>query len=188
MTDETARVARRTQACCRRRGGHLASACALNPGRARARGAGHRQPAAADGRRGRRGAHAVARMAQPSPGTPHERDGAKEVVRDAFVSYAREDRPFVKALAEALQERGKKVWLDLEDILPTADWVREVEAGIRSANAFVFVLSPDSARSPRCAAELAHAVEHRKRLIPVKLRDVPDEEVDPRLATPNWVL
>jgi WD40 repeat protein len=127
-------------------------------------------------------------MAQPSPGTPLERDGAKEVVRDAFVSYAREDRPFVKALAEALQERGKKVWLDLEDILPTADWVREVEAGIRSANAFVFVLSPDSARSPRCAAELAHAVEHRKRLIPVKLRDVPDEEVDPRLATPNWVL
>src|SRR3954471_24757524 len=40
----------------------------------------------------------------------------------AFLSYAREDGEFVRALESALRARGKGVWVDWNDIPPSADW------------------------------------------------------------------
>ena len=39
------------------------------------------------------------------------------------------------------------MWVDWEDIPPTAEWMREVEVAIEGADTFVFVLSPDSLKS-----------------------------------------
>lgn len=107
---------------------------------------------------------------------------------DLFVSYARTDSVFVRRLQEALTERGKDVWVDWQDIPPTADWFAEIEDGIEGAGAFVFVLTPDSLASEVCATELAHAARHNKRVIPVLRRDVDASAVPPALSKPNWVL
>jgi hypothetical protein len=70
---------------------------------------------------------------------------------DAFVSYSRRDQTFVNDLKEALERRGRNVWIDSDDIPPGATWRRELGTGIEAADAFVFVISSDSAGSPECA-------------------------------------
>ena len=86
---------------------------------------------------------------------------------EIFISYSRKDRDFVDALRVRFNELGRDVWVDVEDIPPTAKWRSEVLSSIEQANAFVFVLSPDSIVSRECLQELAHAVKGNKRIIPV---------------------
>lgn len=86
---------------------------------------------------------------------------------DVFISYSRKDKTFMTRLHSALVERGRDVWVDFEDIPVTADWQREIYSGIESADAFIFIISPNSRASPVCNLEIAHAIEHGKRIIPI---------------------
>lgn len=105
-----------------------------------------------------------------------------------FVSYAREDQDFVRRLVKRLILRGQEVWVDWEDILPSAEWMREISGAIDAANAFVFVISPDSARSEVCRAELDLAVAGGKRIVPVLHRELPAGDVPRVIAGLNWLL
>lgn len=95
-------------------------------------------------------------------------------MNDVFISYSRKDKEFVGRLRAALSELKREVWVDWEDIPLTADWWQEICAGIESSSNFVFVMTPDSLASPICALEVAHAVRHNKRLIPL-MRAMVDE-------------
>lgn len=106
---------------------------------------------------------------------------------DLFVSYAREDRPFVLRLTAALKATGKDVWIDLEDIPKSADWRAKIEAGIESTRAVVPVLSPDFAASDVCAEEVGHALRHNKRMVPVVCREVAAARLRAELNAPNWI-
>ncbi len=106
---------------------------------------------------------------------------------DVFVSYAREDRPFVLRLTAALKATGKDVWIDLEDIPKSADWRAKIEAGIESTRAVVPVLSPDFAASDVCAEEVGHALRHNKRMVPVVCREVAAARLRAELNAPNWI-
>jgi WD40 repeat protein len=106
---------------------------------------------------------------------------------DVFISYSRKDVGFVRALAASLEERGKDVWVDLDDIAPTAEWEAEIHAGIEGALAVVVVLSPDFLASPVCARELAHAQASGKRLLPLVRRAVEAPSVPPSLGSLNWI-
>jgi len=106
---------------------------------------------------------------------------------DIFISYSRKDRDFVRRLHDSLGARQRDIWVDWEDIPPTAEWLKEISAAIEAAQAIVFVISPDSVRSEICGKELAHAVENNKRLIPVVCREVDDRGVPEALARLNWV-
>ena len=106
---------------------------------------------------------------------------------DIFISYSRKDREFVVRLNQALQKREYDVWVDLEDIPPTADWMEEVRSGIEGSDAYVLVISPDSIVSKVCQEELAHAVEHNKRLVPIVCREVDPDTVSEPLRSRNWI-
>lgn len=86
---------------------------------------------------------------------------------DIFVSYSRRNTPFVRKLHERLVAADREVWVDWEDIPFTADWWSEIQRGIEEADSFVFVISEASMRSTVCMLEVAHAIQHRKRLIPL---------------------
>ena len=119
------------------------------------------------------------------PGAPPIPEAGRH---DAFISYAREDRAFVAdALCPALERRGKNVWVDLTDIPPAADWRERVRQGIEASKAFVYVISPDAARSAECTRECQEAVQMHKRLVPVLYRAVEPEEIPRELRAPNWV-
>jgi WD40 repeat protein len=105
---------------------------------------------------------------------------------DVFISYSRRDREFVEKLHAALVARGKDVWIDFEDIPLTAEWLAEVFAGVESSDNFLFVISPDSLESEICTRELGHALEQRKRVVPVLLREADGEPVPDALASRNW--
>jgi len=110
---------------------------------------------------------------------------AGDCVTNVFLSYSRKDTAFVKALYAELSARGKDSWVDWKDIPPSAEWLQEIHAAIDSAEALVFVISPDSVRSEICRAELQFAVKRRKRLVPIVCREasgVPDE-----VAALNWL-
>jgi hypothetical protein len=84
--------------------------------------------------------------------------------QEIFISYSRKDKDFVHRLDESLKSRGREVWVDWEDIRPTEDFMQAIYSAIEGADAFVFVLSPDSIASVVCGREIAHAVAHNKRL------------------------
>lgn len=77
--------------------------------------------------------------------------------------------------------------MDWEGIVPSADWMEEIHAAIDRADAFVFVISPDSVASRVCIEELAYAEQHQKRLIPIVRRDVPTAAVPAALQRLNWL-
>lgn len=93
----------------------------------------------------------------------------------------------MRRLHDGLASRQRELWVDWEGIPPSADWMREVEAAIDAAEAFVFVLSPDSVASPVCQRELAHAVTRNKRLLPVVCRDTEAATVPTELGRLNWI-
>ena len=105
---------------------------------------------------------------------------------DVFVSYSREDRDIVATVVQALRTAGEKVWVDLDDIVPSAVWLDEIKNAIAAADSMVFFLTPDSARSEVCRIELGHALELSKRIVPVLIRDVDTETVPPPLPDINW--
>ena len=88
-----------------------------------------------------------------------------------FISYSRRDKDFVGKLRDALSARKYDVWVDWKDIPPSTEWLNEIRGGIDGADAFIYLISPDSVSSEVCARELGHAVEQHKRIIPVVRRD-----------------
>jgi WD40 repeat protein len=104
-----------------------------------------------------------------------------------FVSYSRKDKTIAGRIVEALEKNELEAWIDWEDIPPTADWLQQIHKGIEEADAFLFLLSPDSIASQVCGQEVDHAVQNGKRLIPIVLRDVNSNSANPALAKVNWI-
>lgn len=106
---------------------------------------------------------------------------------DVFISYSRKDREFMRTLYERLQQSQRDVWVDWEDIPPSAEWLREIEQAIEAADAFIFVLSANSLASRVCVHEVEHAVRYNKRIIPVVFEDVDARLAPAPLDRLNWL-
>ena len=106
---------------------------------------------------------------------------------DIFVSYSRKDGAFVDRLDAALEQRGKLVWIDRDEIPAAAAWRQELALAIEAADAFAFVLSPDSLDSAECGKELQHAIGHHKRLMPLLRREPNGTAVPEELQDRNWI-
>ena len=124
--------------------------------------------------------------------TAAHRNGGDAVLRgalvaDLFVSYSRKDKEFVRHLVDGLVGREKEVWVDWEDIAPTAEWMSEIELGIDASDSFAFVISPDSLTSGTCARELEHARTQGKRIVPLLHREPNGASVPAELASRNWI-
>lgn len=106
---------------------------------------------------------------------------------NVFVSYCRRNKPFVQTLVQALQKRGREVWVDWDSIPSGADWWEEIKLGIEVADTIIFVVSPESLASEVCGRELEHALQHQKRLLPVVCKEVDPALVHPELGKINWI-
>ncbi|MBE9177609.1 TIR domain-containing protein [Oculatella sp. LEGE 06141] len=106
---------------------------------------------------------------------------------DVFISYSRRDKEFVHMLHEALRRSNHDTWIDWQDILPSTEWWKEIEAGIEASNTFIFVISPDSVSSKVCNQEIDCAVANHKRLLAVVHRDVDGLTIHPALSKHNWL-
>ena len=106
---------------------------------------------------------------------------------DVFISYARRDgKPFVERLLTALSGQGRDVWVDWEDIPRAVNFLDEIYAGIEATNTFIFVMTEGALASEICSMEVAHAIRHNKRLIPLVLKDIDDKGAHRVWAGKDW--
>jgi WD40 repeat protein len=106
---------------------------------------------------------------------------------DVFISYSRKDLPFIRQLYRELEQHGRKAWIDWEGIPPSAEWMQEIYSAIEAADTFIFVISPSSVASTVCGDEVAHAIRHNKRVIPLVAEDVDGKAVPKPVCDRNWI-
>ena len=106
---------------------------------------------------------------------------------DVFISYSRRDAAFVQRVQRELEARGKSVWVDVEGIRDAEVFPVALLRAIEGSDAFVFVITPESVRSPFCAEEVGYAVELNKRIVPLARRGVPDPEVPEAIRVRHWI-
>jgi TIR domain len=94
---------------------------------------------------------------------------------DVFISYSRHDGALVARLVEALQARGKDVWVDVGEIRDAEVFPAALRMAVEQSDGFLFVISPESVASRYCEQEVAHALELNKRIVPLLYRAVPDD-------------
>ncbi len=90
--------------------------------------------------------------------------------RDIVLSYAREDRGRVAALAQELEKQGWSVWWDI-DLLPGEEFDERIERMIGAAKCLVVLWSRASVASRWVRSEAASAWEQDK-LLPVRIDEV----------------
>ncbi|HKE39371.1 MAG TPA: TIR domain-containing protein [Casimicrobiaceae bacterium] len=104
-----------------------------------------------------------------------------------FISYSRRDSQFVDHLVQALELYGFSTWEDVKAIAGGDVWKAAISKAVRECDAFLLVLSPQSAESDNVGKELAVATKHARRILPVMYQacKVPDKmEYD--LAELHW--
>ena len=116
-----------------------------------------------------------------------EHHGVSHSGHTAFISYAREDQAFVRRLAESFAAADRTVWVDWQDIAPSAEWWAEILGAISATDALIAVVSPDLVTSSHCTREIAHAVASNKRIIPMLRRHVASAELPDAIRTRNWI-
>jgi len=104
-----------------------------------------------------------------------------------FISYSRKDRDLVTRIVRALEEKGLDIWIDQDDIPKGEDWEQKIYQGIESADAFVFITSPNSVESEICRREVTHALKNNKRILPIIIRDVDVKPLLPEISKLNWI-
>lgn len=87
----------------------------------------------------------------------------------------------------ALASRGLEAYLDKKDIAPGEPWKERLGKLILSADAVVFVLTPDSVASPVCGWEVEESQRLNKRILPVLWRSVPASKVPAGLSRLNYI-
>src|SRR6185436_8106105 len=104
-----------------------------------------------------------------------------------FVSYSRKDIEFARRLTANLTKSELECWIDWKGVPPTMDRWKEINRAIEEADIFLFLISPDSIKSPVCTAEIKHAKENGKRLIPLLVRDIGKNKKVPELSHLNYI-
>ncbi len=116
----------------------------------------------------------------------------QSIYNEVFISYSRKNVDFARKIVDAIYADGRKnVWIDWEDIEYAEDWWQKIQQGIDSAENFLFILTPDSARSQICYDEVAYAVSSGKRIIPlsyIQITQAEDfEKIHPAISQHNWL-
>jgi hypothetical protein len=105
-----------------------------------------------------------------------------------FISYARSDgAAFAEELLQGLEVAGFDAFLDRHDIAAAEDWEARLHALIQSADTIVFVLTPASCASERCAWEVERAENLAKRIIPVVWARVEEAATPDALKRLNYI-
>ncbi|WP_375561235.1 TIR domain-containing protein [Bernardetia sp. OM2101] len=106
---------------------------------------------------------------------------------EVFISYSRADGDYARKLNDELQENGKTTWFDQESIASGADFQQEIYNGIEACENFVFIISPDSVKSPYCDDEVKFATKLGKRIITILYRATETFEIPMELSNIQWI-
>ncbi|CAL76027.1 hypothetical protein; putative Toll/Interleukin receptor TIR domain [Bradyrhizobium sp. ORS 278] len=97
----------------------------------------------------------------------------------AFISYSRTDLDFAERLVAALEARNIEVLIDKRDLPLLEEWQRELAGFIRKADAVIYLVSSASIGSRWCEWEIAQVIALNKRLAPIVVTTLADNEPIP---------
>lgn len=110
--------------------------------------------------------------------------------KDAFISYSRVDINHAGTLMEKLDEYGGTYFIDWQTIITGQPVWETIAKAIESTHTFVIVLTSNSLKSHYCHREIAHAIENKKRIIPILCEEVKDavkiEPIERYWETQDW--
>jgi tetratricopeptide (TPR) repeat protein len=110
---------------------------------------------------------------------------------DVFLSHNSVDKPVVREIAEALRNRGLRVWLDEWELIPGRPWqeaIEEIIASVRSALVFVGPNGFGPWEVPEMRACLTQLVRRKLPVVPVLLPACPNPPTIPLfLGEVTWV-
>ncbi len=111
-----------------------------------------------------------------------------ESTSSVFISYSRRNKDFAVKLNDSLDNNGVNAWVDWEGIPLSSDWMDEITRAIEGADAFLFIITPDSLASEVCMQELELGLQYNKKLIPIlHLEPEKGSTMHEALASTNWV-
>lgn len=111
---------------------------------------------------------------------------------DVFLSYNRRDRDIVLVLAEALRDRGVKVWLDVWSIRPGVPWQEELEKALQRSGAAAVVVGQEGL-GPWQRPEIQSLLDRAARsysefpVVPVLLQGAQESKLPLLLKRHTWV-
>lgn len=101
---------------------------------------------------------------------------SRHLLGKVFISHSSVDKPFVRELAQAIQNAGFQVWLDEKELLVGDSLPHKISEGVQSASVVLVVVSSAAIRSRWLRFELNHAtqkmVEGECRVIPIVIEKV----------------
>ena len=105
-----------------------------------------------------------------------------------FISYSRRDSDFVDRLIHDLAAGGLNVWMDRTGIEGGEKWRAAIAQAVRECEAFILVLSPQSAASDNVTKEVSLADSHKRRIIPLRYQpcEIPPQ-MEYQLTEFQWV-
>ena len=98
---------------------------------------------------------------------------------DVFVSYGRSPvhEPFARALADCLEARGYRVWIDMKRLQPGEQWVVAIGRGLQQSRILVPILTEKYMGSMFCMNEFYTFVADRKAVRPVRFTDTSERHL-----------
>jgi hypothetical protein len=106
-----------------------------------------------------------------------------------FVSHAASDHDWARQLVEQLTAAGLQVWDHSTDLLPGADFSREVSKALDRADIFVVLISPAAVKSEWVRREIQYVLGDERfqdRLIPVLVEPTAKGDVPWILNKLEW--
>jgi hypothetical protein len=104
-----------------------------------------------------------------------------------FLSHAFSDSRWAKRIANFLRKEGFEVW-DNTQVLPGENWAEQAGEALKTSDAMVVLITPESVHSPQITYELGYALgkkDYKGRLVPVVM-DTPEKQV--KKNDVPWVL
>jgi CheY-like chemotaxis protein len=136
----------------------------------------------------------VVELASPTPAVPADaetrRDAAMAEASGSYVflSYASSDRDQAIGVADLLEQKGIRVWIDRRQIRGGSSWGAVIVRGIEACGALLLLCSPASMVSPNVQQEVQLAWDSRRPILPLILAaSPPSEAVRYALAGRQWV-
>ncbi len=96
--------------------------------------------------------------------------------KDLFVSYSRKDADDVKVIKEWLEKAGYQCWLDSEGMFSGVSYKKVIVDAIKQSKLLLFMSSENSNKSRNVVSEVSIAIEHGKKVVPVRLDMSPYSE------------
>jgi TolB-like protein/Flp pilus assembly protein TadD len=128
-------------------------------------------------------------ITDPDAGMPTEAlTDTDPFARDAFISYANQDKAVADAVCASLEVRGLRCWIAPRDVMPGTLYADAIVRALNGARILVLLLSEHAVASPHVGKEIERASSKRRPILALRLDAAPlTPALEYFLSESQWV-